>query len=226
MKIAICDDEKSDSTRIEEFLIRYNPDLEYELFRSAEELLNALESRFYDLIFLDIEMGQINGFTAAKQIREREDKPLIVFTTKSSKYTIQGYEVAFRYLVKPVTYDNFSKVLKAALEQLTPQKITVEINGKNILVSTKDIYYFEVLNHNIKIHTQNGIYDFRDSLKNVELMLGGGTFIRPHHSFLVNLRHVMSISQANIIMKDGQKINISRKKKDDVLKMFHQFLRR
>jgi DNA-binding LytR/AlgR family response regulator len=226
MKIAICDDERSDSSRIEEFLISYNSDLEYEVFRSAEELLKALEHNFFDLVFLDIEMGQMNGFNAAKQIREGDDKPLIVFTTKSSKYTIQGYEVAFRYLVKPVTYDSFSKVMNAAMEQLVPQKITVEINGKNYLFSTKDIYYFEVLNHNIKIHTLNGIYDIRDSLKNVELMLAGGTFIRPHHSFLVNLQHIMSISQSDIIMKNGQKINISRKKKDDVLKAFHQFLRR
>jgi DNA-binding LytR/AlgR family response regulator len=226
MKIAVCDDEKCDASRIEEFLTRYNPNLEYERFSSAEDLLKALDHSFYDLIFLDIEMGQMNGFTAAKQIRGGEDKPLIVFTTKSSKYTIQGYEVAFRYLVKPVAYESFSKVLKAALEQLTPQKITVDISGKNFLLSIKDIYYFEVLNHNIKIHTQHGIYDFRDSLKNVEQMLSGGAFIRPHHSFLVNMQHIVSISQADIIMKNNQKINISRKKKDDVLKAFHQFLRR
>ena len=73
---------------------------------------------------------------------------------------------------------------------------------------------------------KNDVFDYRDSLKNIEDMLSGGNFIRPHNSFLVNLEHVLSTTQSEFIMKDNRVISISRKRKDDVFRALHQFLRR
>lgn len=226
MKIAICDDDINDRTKLSDFIRRYDGSLACDLYISAEDLLNALKTTYYELIFLDIEMEGLNGFNAAKLIMGESDKPLIIFVTHSSKYTIQGYEVAFRYLIKPITYENFEKVLKAALERILPQKIPIDINGKTYFISLKEIYYFEVLDHKIRIHTNQKSYDCRHTLKNIEDMLTASSFIRPHNSYLVNLEHVVSASQAELTMRDELKISISRKKKDDVLKAIHEYLRR
>jgi DNA-binding LytR/AlgR family response regulator len=226
MKIAVCDDDSKDRQILADYIGRYDASLGYELFASAEELMDALSMNHYELIFLDIEMGGLDGFNAAKIITETGDSPLIVFVTKSSKYTIRGYEVAFRYLVKPLEYDDFARVMKAALEQIVPQKIPVEFNGKSVLISTRDILYIEILNHNTRFHTENGVYDGRNSLKNLEAMLEGCPFSRPHNSFLVNMEHVISFTQSEILMKDLQKIIISRKRKDEFFKAMHQYLRR
>lgn len=226
MRIAICDDDINDRSKLNDFIHRYDGSLVCDLYSSAVELINALKTAYYELIFLDIEMEKLNGFNAAKLIMGGSDKPLIIFVTHSSKYTIQGYEVAFRYLVKPITYENLEKVLKAALERILPQKMPIDINGKTYFISLKEIYYFEVLDHKVRIHTNHKSYDCRYTLKNIEDMLSASPFIRPHNSFLVNMEHVVSASQAELTMRDELKISISRKKKDEVLKAIHEYLRR
>lgn len=226
MRIAICDDDNNDLAVLTSLIGRYDASLSFDVYHSAVALLSALKTECYDLMFLDIEMKPMNGFEAAKQITKSADNPLIIFVTKSSKYTIQGYEVAFRYLMKPVSFDQFEKVMKAAMDQIVPKKIMIEVNSKNLMISTKDIYYFEVFDHNVRLRTQNDKYDYRESLKNLEEMLSGGTFVRPHNSYLVNLEHVISATQSEFIMRDNHKISISRKRKDDVFKALHQFMRR
>ena len=90
MNIAACDDDDSDLSTIRDYLGRYDAGLSLDVFNAAEMLLAAAESKFYDLIFLDIEMEALSGFDAARLLMEGREKPLIVFVTKSSKYTIQG----------------------------------------------------------------------------------------------------------------------------------------
>lgn len=226
MKLAICDDDKKDLGVIKDYVHKFDDSLDYDEFHSADALLQALKKTEYDMIFLDIEMEPISGFEAAQRIMEKTEKPLIVFVTNSSKYTIQGYEVAFRYLMKPVTYEQVEKVMRAALERIVPKKIMIDVNGKNFMISTRDIYYIEVFDHNVRIRTPNDYYDYRESLKNLEEMLTGGTFVRPHNSYLVNLEHVISTTQSELIMRDNHKINISRKRKDHIFKALHQFIRR
>ena len=226
MRIAVCDDDKNDAAIIQEFIGQYDAGLSCDVFHSAVDLVDAHRREFYDLMFLDIEMKPMNGFKAAKLMTQNEERPLILFVTKSSKYTILGYEVAFRYLIKPITYEQLETVMNAALEQIVPKKIMIEINGKNVMISTRDIYYFEVFDHNVRACTKNSTFDYRESLKNIEDMLSGGNFVRPHNSYLVNLEHVVSTTQSEFIMEDNRVISISRKRKDDVFRALHQYLRR
>lgn len=226
MRIAICDDEKDELTMLKGFIAQFNPDLHVSSFTSALALLEVLNQELFDLIFLDIEMEPLNGFTAAKLISGSRQRPLIVFVTKSSKYTIQGYEVAFRYLVKPVSYEDFEKVISAAVEQITPRKIIVDINGESQIIATNDIRYCEVSNHTLKIHTQLGSLIIRESLHNMEIMLGGTSFVRPHNSFLINMAYIAGVNKNEILLKNGVKISISRKKKDEFFDILHRYLRR
>lgn len=226
MKIAICDDEQDDLFRLRDFIQAYDAYLSYGLFSSAEDLLEAFDREFYDIVFLDIEMTPTDGFAAAQLLMNKSVKPLIVFTTKSSKFSVRGYEVAYRYLIKPVSFDELARVLKAALEQAVPQVLHLENNNQQFLVAIRDIFYFEVLDHVIIVHTITDEFTYRDSLKNVESILAGCSFARPHNSYFINLDHIFRITQKEITMKDGSKISISRKKKDEFFTSLHQFLRR
>ena len=194
MRIAVCDDDKKDASVIREYFSRFDAGLSCDVFHSALNLLNTHCRESYDLIFLDIEMKPLNGFEAARVLTADKEKPLIIFVTNSSKYTILGYEVAFRYLIKPITYEQLGAVMKASMEQIVPKKIMIEIQGKSMMISTRDIYYFEVFDHNVRVRTDKSIYDYRDSLKNLEELLSGGSFVRPHKSYLVNLEYVVSTS--------------------------------
>ena len=139
MRIAICDDEPKELELLHSFLLRYDATLPYTLFSSAQDLLDA-SSTFFDIIFMDIEMRSPNGYDAAVSLMQNEARPLIIFVTKSSSYTILGYGVAFRYLKKPISYDAFSAVLKLALAEVVPQKLPITVSGETILLAIQDIY--------------------------------------------------------------------------------------
>ena len=226
MKIAICDDNGSDISIIRDYVGRFDAGLTCAAFQNAEALLDALRTDFFDLIFLDIEMDALNGFDAAQLIMEGRDKPLIVFVTKSSKYTVRGYEVAFRYLVKPTSYEDFSQVMKAAMERIVPKKIAIDIGGKDHIFSVRDIYYFEIFGHRVRFVTADRSFLCRSSLKSIEDKLAGSGFVRPHNSYLVNTEHVATVTPTELVTKDGMRISISRKKKDETLRLIYQYLRR
>lgn len=228
MRVAICDDDKSDILTIKNYINRYDSSIEYDIYYSAEELLKGMGNENFDLVFLDIRMKTLNGFEAAKFIMERfeENSPLIVFITRSSKYTILGYEVAFRYLMKPIEYEEFSGVLSAAIKKIAPKTISLSYYGKSIFISVNDICYCEVFGHNTVIHAEDNSYEFRYSLKKIEEMLQGCGFARPHSSYLINLDYIESVSGNEILLKNGLSIKIGRHKKANFMRALHQHLRR
>ena len=147
MRIAICDDEDQERLNIEALVKRYAPELSIVLFSSADELLAAAKTTFFPLIFLDIEMDDTNGFDAAEELMSGSAKPLIVFVTKSTEYTIRGYDVAFHYLVKPLNEAKFHEVLKRALRLIIPQYFTFSSNGELYRIPVQEILYFESRNY-------------------------------------------------------------------------------
>ena len=214
MRIAICDDEDQERLNIEALVKRYAPELSIVLFSSADELLAAAKTTFFPLIFLDIEMDDTNGFDAAEELMSGSAKPLIVFVTKSTEYTIRGYDVAFHYLVKPLNEAKFHEVLKRALRLIIPQYFTFSSNGELYRIPVQEILYFE-----------SRIYKTRLSLKEVEPQLSSANFLRIHASFLINLHHVVRITKDDIEMQDHQLIKISRNRKKDVIAAFTKFAR-
>lgn len=225
MRIAICDDEPAVCVQLEEYIHTYRSDLKYCSFYSAKDLLLASEENFFDIIFMDIEMDSPNGFEASISIMERADKPLIIFVTNSSDYTIRGYGVAFRYLKKPVTYSVFCNVLDLALSQAVPQKLAIPVGCSTKLLSLKEIYYFEIYGHILKVHTTETIYTCRLSISIVKDKLDGTEFAQPHKSYLVNLWHIDYLTSKEIWMTNGDRIPISSLRKDKFTELFKNFIR-
>lgn len=226
MKIAICDDEPSDLGILRSLVRQYDAKLDVSEFPSAKSLLEAYEQSFFDLVFLDIEMNEPNGFEIAQILMQRSDKPLIVFVSNSSEYTLRGYGIAFRYLKKPISYDSMSHVLGLAIEHIVPQKITITVKGQTMLLSVQEIYYVEVINHNIEIHTKSGLISFRGQLKDIEAALPKTGFAKPHNSYIVNLAEVRSMDTKNLDLMDGTVIPISQRNRKAFEKALFQFIRR
>ncbi len=225
MNIAVCDDDQREQLEIAAYIAQYDRSLPVELYSSAGALLAAAAQRFYDIIFMDIEMQAPDGYTAAKQLMRQQDKPLIIFVTKSGDYTIRGYGVAFRYLRKPVSYETFSEVLDIALKTAQPKKLAVTEGGSTVILSVRDILYFEILGHQLMIHTRDHIYTSWNSLTQMTQKFSGGGFAQPHKSYLVNLAHIDHFDKKDLVLTDGAKIPISGRKKEGFLSAFEQYLR-
>ena len=226
MNIAVCDDDLDDLNLLLFLLRQYNDTLPITTFSSAQELLTASKQTFFDLIFLDIEMHAPNGFEVAQVLMQNDDKPLIVFVTKSSEYTLRGYGIAFRYLTKPISYSAISRIMSLAIEQIAPQKITITSRGQTFLLSLRNIYYMEISNHNITVFAKDETISFRGTLKDMEQLLPKDSFAKPHNSYIINLAEIRTIGSNTLVMTNGALLPISQRYRKSLEKSLFYFMRR
>lgn len=234
MRIAICDDNVEYIAIIEGYLKQQNTEaLEYDTFMSGEELITAYENGqvSYDAIFLDMEMGQLDGIDTANCIRKKDDKVIIVFVTSHSKYMQRSFECApFRFLVKPISFDDFDKVYKEICIKLannTETFIFLE-NKKRTRIYCADIVFFESSSHWILVHTKDGnVHKTRKTMGELLESLKGSTFVRVHRAFVVNLNHIYQVGESEILMHHYNKdIPLSKTYKSELKDKFLNFKER
>ena len=226
MHIAICDDERKELLHLQALVRKYDANIELSLYPSAESLLDSIKKRRADIALLDIEMDGLNGFDAAKEIVGLPNPPLIVFVTNSGEYTYRGYEVAFRYLPKPVSYATLADVLAAATAKIAPHKFTIVVNGRTRVIPVSEIIYFESFGHLVVAHTKTDSFEIRMKLGEVESSLPGNAFASPHKGILVNLDHVDTVGDSELTLSGNVAIPVSRRRKQDFERALFRFVRR
>lgn len=231
LKIVILEDEPEQAKRLTDMLARYRQeraDFVYsaQLYERASQMLNEYRCDA-DLLLLDIQMPGMLGIDAAKKIREMDSRVMIVFITTLTQYAIEGYSVgAFDYVLKPVRYDAFAAKLDRARRVLAHQhsSATLELRTRDELrrVSADEIYYLEVVNHDVLIHTDTETYRQWGSLKPFEDQLKDSHFVRCNSCYLVNLRYVRGISGDSVLV-DGARLVISKPRRKDFLAALAQY---
>lgn len=216
IRIAICEDEKEQQELLknyiekifEELSIKYSLDT----FDSGEELLENY-SKDIDLILLDIQLGEINGMDTARKIRILDNNVEIIFITSLMEYALEGYKVrAYRYLVKPVKYDDIKENIINCIKELEIKNKYIIINkqGNQIKLDINEITYIEVQKETITINTLNEVYKINETMSNIEKEIDCIKFFRCHKSFLVNLEHVKIIKQYVAILENSEEVPVSR----------------
>ena len=214
MRIAICDDEAIFLSDLEQKIYKIISTLDCEVipFTSAEELLAASGS--FDLIFLDIEMGGMDGMSAARQIREKDFEIPIVFLTSHTEMAIEGYEVnAFRFLKKPVDDDKLKQTLQdIQLMKASHKGVMIKSGGEEIVVIPSEVLFLESDNNNVRIITTEGSYTTRLKLSEAIDIFNriNDTIRKVHRCSAVNLDHVARLKEREAILDDGSMIAISR----------------
>jgi two-component system, LytTR family, response regulator LytT len=183
--------------------------------RSAFEAMSILEHHKIRLIFIDINMPDLNGLEFVKSLT---DKPYIVFTTAYSEYAVEGFQVdAADYLLKPITYASFLKAankVKNLIEltagnkkesiRATADHLFVKSDYKLIRIELGDIRYIEGQHEYIKINLTNSKPVMTHlSMKAIGEQLPSDQFLRVHRSYIVNLKKV-SVIERNRIVFDGK----------------------
>lgn len=157
-RIAVCDDEPSELEDIVQSVKRYDVhgDFDIENYTDGAVLLSDLQLKknFFDLLLLDIEMPS-NGFQIAQTLTQMEKHPLVIFVTKRHEYAVQGYGIAFRYLVKPLDESLFTAAMDAVVQELHSKHFTVEYEGATLSLETVEIYYLESHGHKVLIHCKD-----------------------------------------------------------------------
>lgn len=244
LRIVICEDEKETRGYLSR-LIREQADsftkkcaCEIREYASATECLS--DKRRIDLLFLDIELqapgGGMDGMELARQIRqqEREIQPLIIFVTGYDSYVYDAFDVdAFQYLVKPVEEEKFARVFKRALERIAAggdhrkkaQTITLKTAGTSRTLPLDQILYIESSNHKAVLHLTDGEFACYAKIKDLEEELRD-CFFRIHKGYLVNLSYIEQYSKMEAVLKNGERLLISKYKYRDFTKAYLHFLKK
>lgn len=179
-------------------------------FSSAQEAVKTILEEKIDVVFLDIQMPQLNGLEFARII---PPSCRIVFTTAYDSYALEGYKVnALDYLVKPVSYEEFAGAASRALEWTEMYRkagecvrdndfIIVKSEYKQIQIPVKDIIFIEGLKDYVKIYIEgeSGPVMSLMSMKTLESCLPESEFMRVHRSYIVNKSKIRLIERNRIV---------------------------
>ena len=217
-KIAVCDDNPADADYVADIIRRWAQAravlMEIERFPSAEAFwFQYEENRCYDILFLDIEMEPegMNGIELAAKLRENDSSIQLVFVTGYMEYIADGYDVeALHYLLKPVTEEKLGSVLARALERVKAREkeLFLQTTDGSVRVLNSEIRYLEVQRNYVTIHAAEE-YTVKRTLGDLEKELDE-SFFRTGRSFIVNLRFVRKITKAQVFLKDGAQVPLSR----------------
>jgi DNA-binding LytR/AlgR family response regulator len=225
MKIAICDDEPQDLEQLKRYCQRYDPTLKLGLFADGQQLLDAFQKDFYDIILLDIQMEQPDGLVVGQRLMQQPRKPLIVFVTNSPAYATRGYGLAVRYLCKPLAYEKFASTLETVQSRVQMERLLICCEREQVVVRMEDILFVEVLSHSLLFHMKDGqVYTERGSLATVMARLPSKQFVQTHKSFCVNLDYVQRASYDMVTLTDGSRVPLSRSKTADFRDRLAQFV--
>lgn len=244
LKVAIVDDEVACTNSLKLELEAYCPNVEIiQTFNSPDDAILFLNKESIDLLFLDIEMGNITGFDLLNKLKNISFD--VIFVTAHDSYAIRAFEYsAVDYLLKPIlkyrliesiekiekkvaqiaSYkSNFSLISNSynSIQNKLPTIPIPTIDGLE-LINTDEIIYIEADGNYSLFYMKNPKekYYVSKSLKEIESLLYGRNFIRSHNSFIVNLLYVKKYVKGNggyLVLSTGQTVDVSRANKEKVM---------
>lgn len=236
-RIAICDDDSQYVDYLEVVIKKvFNYSERYVIFKyyCGEEFLEALYLEF-DLVFLDMQMGKIDGITAALSFRKRDEEAVLVFCTGVQLPKPEFFDVQpFRYLMKSYTEEKMRQEIQMIIEKMIDNRkeefLIICSDGKMNKIRINDIMYISNLKRGCCIHVfsekNNQCYDIISNKKLLETYeeLRDRFFEYAHNSYIVNFKAIIGIKNNIITLEDLTTLNISRSKKGIFHSRFAEYL--
>lgn len=205
MKVAICDNDpvwiKTLTDDLRNYFHENGIPVTFYCFGDGQELIESNET--FDIVFLDIEMQNMNGISAGKILKERSPKTIIFVVTAFNQYLDDAFELgAYRYLTKPLDVARLFRALDAAFSMIANREITVLCsNDKSIILPTCKIVYCENRNRKTRIITTDGDYYSNEKLNSWREKLNDVIFFTPHSSYIINFQYVVSFTRSSLTLK-------------------------
>lgn len=215
LKIGICDDDIKQCELVQEIVSQWatinSCNVEVEVFNSGENFIFNHPINDFDILLLDIEMGDLNGVELAKEIRTNDDNVQIIFITGYMEYIADGYEVsALHYLMKPLNGDKLLETLDRAVTKLkkNEQHIIIKSNEEVYKILLSDIKYIEVNGNYTTIFGKN-IYKCKRTLSDILKELDDN-FFKISRSYVLNLTYISRVSKTQVFLTNGDIIPLPR----------------
>lgn len=220
LRIAVCDDDKVLCMQLKSMLneIVENTDeiFETSTFYSGEELYDYMvKGNPFDLIFLDIELCEINGVEVGRKVREELNDQVtqIVYISSKDSYAMDLFDIRpLNFLVKPLNREKIESVLKTARKVMfsNNQYFEYKIGNVNFNVLLSDVLYFESNGRKVKIILKDDEKEYYGKLSEVEEKLKDKAFFFIHKSYFINYNHVIEYAYEYVKMSNNKTLAISQ----------------
>lgn len=252
IRTLIVDDEPLARERLKRFL-RDESDIELiGECGDGDSAVSDIKSRKPDLVFLDIQMPEKNGFDVIRSLGPKK-MPIVIFVTAYDQYALQAFDVhALDYLLKPFNKERLRRAvsrvreqfvqksttslddrLLSLLEDLRPEKkyierLVVKTSGRVFFLKVDEIDWIEAAGNYVKIHIGREAHMIRETMNGIENKLDPEQFMRIHRSTVVNIDkikelHPMFSGDYAVILRNGAELSLSRNYRDRFLELFdHQ----
>lgn len=231
MNIAVCDDGEKVREQIVSLIKKQSSDVNISSFDKGQDMLS--DRKFFDICFLDIEMGDISGIELAKRIRKVQGnsgkRSIIIFVTAFREYMEDAFDVnAFHYLVKPIKEKKFAEVFQRAVKEVVTgderreKYILVKDGESKRKLLLREIQYIESSDRKVVFHMDNGLTETYARMYDLENELGD-LFFRTHRCYIVNLEKVTAYSANSIQMLNGDSVMLAEKKYTDFVKTYLRY---
>ena len=228
IRIAIVDDEKQIRKQIFAMISKYFIDnaLECKIlpFSDGQELIDS--GLKFDIIFMDIEMKNVNGIQAAQHIRKSDMNVPIVYITGYVDYWRRAYKVhAFDFISKPASQEQIDNVLNdffSTVYKKNKAKISLTTDDGMLLVNLDEIRYFNIKEKKkvVLSNLTNNSIIVKENIGDIYERLNKDMFFMPHRCCIVNFRYVKEVTKDRlIIMDNGDFLPLSQRKKQEFMKL-------
>ncbi len=243
IRTLIVDDEFLARDRLRQ-LLQDNPEIELigECGDGAEAVA-AIQEKKPDLVFLDIQMPELDGFEVLAQL-DLDPMPVVVFVTAHDKFALKAFEVhAVDYLLKPFDRERFQTALSRALErakhrdasaiaqrqgavlaqlrssQKPVDRLAVKSGGRVVFVKLDDIDWIESAHNYVELHVDKQSHLLRETLNSIEARLPSEKFVRISRSVIVNIDRIKELEplfygEYNVTLRNGTRLTLSRRYRD------------
>lgn len=233
--IAICDDNLQICKELEQYIIEWkeNREIEIELFKSGKVFEEELKEKYYDIIFLDVILSDVNGIQLGKMIREKlqNDSSLLIYMSGYSEYAIELFQFQpFHFLKKPIEPTVFQKIFYQACDKVEKNTGIFEFkSGRTIRrIPLSKILYFEGDNRRVKIMTERNVYYCYSTIEKLfaKINMEQAGFIRIHKSYAVNTNYIEIFTTKLVTMFDGTEFTVSAQFKENAQRRYEAYVER
>lgn len=233
MRILVCDDEKYCCQIIKKHILS-NLDEKSEsvviVFNTAREVVEYCLKNEPDILFLDIELGGVNGIDLAKQLREDFPALIIVYISNHPEYVFSCFETEpLNFLRKPINEVEFYKTFQHIIRKYTEMHKSIPIKWQNdsVNLEIRDICYVEGYNRHLIFHLYSGeYYEVVGKLDDVYNSLKVYGFVKSHQGFIVNMLHIKTFGESEIQMKNGEYVLMSVRRKLKTKEAYSNYINR
>lgn len=233
IKVCVCDDDEVFTVDLKKILMLYGShekkDIEVDICLNGIDMTEAIKQKKYDIVFLDIELGEIKGFDIGGMIRDEMDdeKTQIVYISSKTSYAMELFETRpLNFLVKPLKEKDVFEVMDTYCKLFGNNKTYLRYRWlkKDYAIAQNDIIYIQSVGRKLVVKTIDDDIEFYAKISEILPQLDLNKFCQVHKSFVINGIYVKRYTSDSIMMCEGTNIMISQSMKKYVKNWLVEYL--